>query len=541
MQESNQKASVSQQLPLPHGLTADVEYDERQQASHTAPGHDPHHSRWVSHQSQEQDLENQTEHSSPPDIYDPEYQAGDDILGPENETGDTLPCSGEHTSTDILLPDALNSEEVQTQDEQGGCSQVSLPSLDCVKNESDQVSDGSHCELPDVGDTNLLHSTPAAKSKGRLRKGTLCKYELNTTTCWLCGKTLSTRKALIWHLYTRHNTKLPGTEPLIAGRLLTDKKRGIKKRQHLSVDVGLSEEGQGAQDRKGSSDWEHLPTASANGQKHSINIHKQGLRSASNVDSVGVYSLSEVKPFKDSVQIKAQRISAAYLSDRQKPEEGDTSDLSNSKDRLSKISHQRSRSREEGRLCEKCGEAFDDRKELLKHRRACQHSICHLCGKEVKFIKGHLRRRHHDLKRFTCPQCPKAFPTRWHLNHHLLLHSDERPYTCEVCGMSYRSKHHLTAHLRTHSGQKPYKCNQCQAAFTRSRGLKEHMRVHTGEKPYKCEVCGRQFSNSGNFAAHRRKVHKITPLPCPSEKYAAMREKQERPDRVDMQSSDVPF
>ena len=357
-----------------------------------------------------------------------------------------------------------------------------------------------------------LPTSPVKKRK----RGRQPKYNIASLVCSQCNKTMSSRQAVISHLYTQHGICVPGTERFhMAKKLAYKKNKGDRPADfgdsefravgvtHRAVRRKRSEQGvqskeQGVLEEDSSTDnarqQERKPDQNADSQNSSSDSEEgNSLDVAKDVEGSGESDLGMVARRK------------GFRRGRQKGTD------------------------DEGRLCEVCGASFTDRKKLYMHRQNCQSTVCQLCGREVKRIKTHMM-RHQENKRFKCPKCPKTFPFRTNLEQHLVYHNDERPHVCEVCGMRYREKSRLNDHLRTHTGLKPYKCTQCDAAFTRSRGLRDHQRVHTGEKPYGCHVCGRKFSSTGNLAAHRRKVHKMEPLPCNyySEKNTLWRLTQER-------------
>ena len=356
--------------------------------------------------------------------------------------------------------------------------------------------------------------TPPSSSPVEKRKrGRQPKYNIASLVCSQCSKTMSSRQAVISHLYTQHGICVPGTEHFhVAKKLAYVRKKGDELCNTTDCEfraVGVTHT---AAVKRKRTEQALEDDSSMEGN----NTKQQERKSDQSTDSQSASSNSEEEASVDTARNEEEGA-------------GDSELRAVGRRRKGLRRGRRKGTEDEGRLCEVCGASFTDRKKLYMHRQNCQSTVCQLCGREVKRIKTHMM-RHQQNKRFQCPRCPKTFPFRNNLQQHLVYHNDEWPHVCEVCGMRYREKSRLNDHLRTHTGLKPYKCAQCDAAFTRSRGLRDHQRVHTGEKPYGCHVCGRKFSSTGNLAAHRRKVHKMEPLPCNhySEKNTLWRLTQDR-------------
>ncbi len=60
----------------------------------------------------------------------------------------------------------------------------------------------------------------------------------------------------------------------------------------------------------------------------------------------------------------------------------------------------------------------------------------------------------------------------------------ERPYSCPYCPKRFPSTSNLKTHLRLHTGDKPYLClnNSCSARFTQLVHLKLHAKTHFDEQ-----------------------------------------------------------
>ncbi|XP_028678836.1 zinc finger protein 574 isoform X2 [Erpetoichthys calabaricus] len=185
--------------------------------------------------------------------------------------------------------------------------------------------------------------------------------------------------------------------------------------------------------------------------------------------------------------------------------------------------------------CRDCGQNFDKKTEMLKHRKE-QHGDFVMTdkssadfgsaalqfngqepGKECHFPALQVPRQqtqHH------CPQCGKVFRRRYHLRTHMVTHTGERQFSCETCGKSFTCQSNLARHQITHSGKKPYSCEQCGKTFTQSGTLKQHRLIHllaesratgTANKaqieevflPHRCSDCGSGFKRKTHLLIHR--------------------------------------
>ncbi|KAF1610666.1 UNVERIFIED_CONTAM: Zinc finger and SCAN domain-containing protein 21, partial [Eudyptes pachyrhynchus] len=71
----------------------------------------------------------------------------------------------------------------------------------------------------------------------------------------------------------------------------------------------------------------------------------------------------------------------------------------------------------------------------------------------------HLVDRPYDCK------CGKAFGQSSDLLKHQRMHTEEAPYQCKDCGKAFSGKGSLIRHYRIHTGEKPYQCNECGKSF----------------------------------------------------------------------------
>ncbi|MBN3305240.1 ZN574 protein, partial [Amia calva] len=117
---------------------------------------------------------------------------------------------------------------------------------------------------------------------------------------------------------------------------------------------------------------------------------------------------------------------------------------------------------------------------------------------------------------FTCPSCPKRFPSQLRLlRHRRAVHGSERRFRCGVCGKPFKKQVHVRNHLRTHTGERPYQCSDCGKTFSSLANLSRHGLTHSGERPHRCDMCPRAFSQASNLRQHRLLHARPAPFPCP--------------------------
>ena len=134
--------------------------------------------------------------------------------------------------------------------------------------------------------------------------------------------------------------------------------------------------------------------------------------------------------------------------------------------------------------CKFCGMAFMRSSRLKEHIDAMHNRLekykCHLCGKRFSNLRSHME-THKEVADLICDICGKAFKQKKNLTRHLRIHSDAR-YICEVCGRQFVEKHALKTHSLLHTrGPKRFKCGVCAKDFHQKSDLKKHIgRHHNG-------------------------------------------------------------
>ena len=195
------------------------------------------------------------------------------------------------------------------------------------------------------------------------------------------------------------------------------------------------------------------------------------------------------------------------------------------------------------RLCDICGESFDQRVTLKKHKvRIHEDEInekqkgdgtpfpCNICEKMLftsELLKDHLQFIH-NLKKdeieggnaeTKCEFCGESFIQKLQLQRHTTsIHEDEcneqhrsegSPFPCNICHKVLFSSELLEHHLQFIHDQpsKPIKCELCGQAFTQRSTLSNHKKaIHDGIGM--CSYCGKRYTSAHNLKTHIEGVHK---------------------------------
>ena len=206
--------------------------------------------------------------------------------------------------------------------------------------------------------------------------------------------------------------------------------------------------------------------------------------------------------------------------------------------------------------CDTCGQGFDSRTELRKHKEKSHTGRSYVCGHDgclEVFDKWSAlvlhRRTLHRVQpahgSFTCALCQKeGFSSAASLKQHISKHcpqNDARDedilpkHPCPVvgCNRTLSSRSNLKTHIHAvHGLERPYKCGQCGQAYGYKRLLLKHQKKHQADtvvpppahppcplidviagnaavqdRPIACPMCFRRFKRQFDLDRHLQCKH----------------------------------
>ena len=124
---------------------------------------------------------------------------------------------------------------------------------------------------------------------------------------------------------------------------------------------------------------------------------------------------------------------------------------------------------------------LEGRRDICERRK----HTCIQCGSEFN-TRSHLWhhvKAEHNNRRFSCPQCPCTYASKFGLNEHVnLIHEKLSRYRCETCGKGFMVRSRYLDHIATHAGVQRHACPICHMYFTHKGSLKRHVLcVHPNE------------------------------------------------------------
>ena len=162
--------------------------------------------------------------------------------------------------------------------------------------------------------------------------------------------------------------------------------------------------------------------------------------------------------------------------------------------------------------CWQCHKHFSSSLNLKRHIESVHYYeafTCKRCG-EVFNRKDSLRRHKkiHKKKRekLLCDICGKQFITIDIFNRHKNVHNSgsSEEFKCELCGANFTRKDNFETHqkgISNKDGSFVHKCSQCNEIFCNSKLLKSH-RNSMHVKNISCEECGQSFTLKSSLELH---------------------------------------
>ncbi|XP_076755032.1 uncharacterized protein LOC143425867 [Xylocopa sonorina] len=190
--------------------------------------------------------------------------------------------------------------------------------------------------------------------------------------------------------------------------------------------------------------------------------------------------------------------------------------------------------------CDMCGKIFSNTANLKRHIRnihkygkahvACTHCSRMFKSKEIR--NRHVANEHTKARTVQCPQCPKTFILRTHLNLHFRSVHSAKSYSgthkCDICGKEFAEepslKIHRSWHNRTNSrlstrfmkdeDQKPLVPTKNNETFNANTGRPARARKSFPNSPpvkpngnFQCQVCSDKFNDVTELRKHLWDVH----------------------------------
>ncbi len=130
-------------------------------------------------------------------------------------------------------------------------------------------------------------------------------------------------------------------------------------------------------------------------------------------------------------------------------------------------------------LCDLCGATFFMRRSLYSHYETHKgkNFQCEKCGN--KFIRKNNLLRHALIcqRVFQCGKCNKNFIKKGNLDNHMLRKHSERivNYICSICGAGFKNNSSLYAHKKIKHENRRYPCKYCNKTYSYNYSLKEHI------------------------------------------------------------------
>ena len=167
------------------------------------------------------------------------------------------------------------------------------------------------------------------------------------------------------------------------------------------------------------------------------------------------------------------------------------------------------------KICDSCGQQFEDFADLEQHRYQAHITMfdCEICMKQFtyeKTLKKHKKKFHSDVL--------EKEKTRTKSEQSIV---DSKEKRCSYCSKTFETTKLLIIHLDELHNDLVYNCLSCEIIFSIAKEKRDHM--NTCDEKFKCALCGKEFSDlmKGQFhlkihieGVHRKSRHKYTCDQC---------------------------
>lgn len=146
--------------------------------------------------------------------------------------------------------------------------------------------------------------------------------------------------------------------------------------------------------------------------------------------------------------------------------------------------------------CIECGSEHDTIYDYFQHASTHMGIPTIVKTQDVKMYKAK------PLKKLSCPDCSKQFPSQSSLQRHLGSHQNRWPRKCKFCSVTIDRRGDYLPHVNAcHDDLKSYKCDLCSKKFFKETNLNSHKKIHSGERNFMCDICGFSFQAQNNLVS----------------------------------------
>ena len=163
--------------------------------------------------------------------------------------------------------------------------------------------------------------------------------------------------------------------------------------------------------------------------------------------------------------------------------------------------------------CDICSKILPSKEALkdhidFKHKGKIKHR-CQECDKVYENV--YLLRKHkicHEVKKFKCYSCPKAFSYVNELNRHTrIIHENAPKVTCDICEKNVRDIAILKRHITIIHGKfKVNKCGVCDEELEDDKSLNDHINQSHNDlrhQMHDCNYCDNSFLTNFKLRKHK--------------------------------------